>query len=151
MRQEQGREKRGQLVISWLVVVENIIEMPLVSWSRPCVLIVFSNGIFVKSEDWRFFSLKLFKIRAWHKALLPIPLCCPPAILILCNDSNNVSFTDVQFVHVLKGDREKKCSLAWQHRRAQACIWWGFLKSCSESTVCQCPSGCNESEIPVRD
>lgn len=59
MRQKQGREKHGQLVISWLVVVENIIiiGMPLVSWSvvRPCVLIVFSNRIFVKSEDWGFF------------------------------------------------------------------------------------------------
>lgn len=73
------------------------------------MLFVFSNRIFLKSEDWGFFSLKLFKIGPWHKASLPIPFCCPPAIHIFFNDNYNVSFADVQFIHVLKGDRERKC------------------------------------------
>lgn len=117
--------------------------MLLVSWSRPCVLVVFSNRIFVKSEDWGFFSSKLFKVRAWHEASLPVPFCCPPAILVFCNDDHGVSFTDVQFIHVLKGDRERNVA-CWEHRRAQEVSGGAFLNPALYQH-CQCPSG---SEIP---
>lgn len=69
------------------------------------MLFVFSNRVFLKYEDWGFFSSKLFQIRAWHKASLPIPFCCPPTVLIFFNDNYDVSFTDVQLIHVLKGDQ----------------------------------------------
>lgn len=70
------------------------------------MLIVFSNRIFVKSEDWGSFSSKLFKVGAWHEAPLAVPFCCPPAVVVLRNDNHGVPLTDVQLIRVLKGDRE---------------------------------------------
>lgn len=78
----------------------------LVSWSRPCMMFVYSSRIFSESKDWGYASTNLFKIRPWHKASLPIPFNCPPAINIFFNDSYDVSFVDVQFIHVLKGDEK---------------------------------------------
>lgn len=90
------------------------------------MLFVFSSRIFSKSEGWDYSSSNPFEIGTGHKASLPVPFSCPPAILAFFNDSYDVSFVDVQFIHVLRGDREKKTWLAWEHMGTQACIWWGF-------------------------